>query len=154
MNGESYTLVSSQGDTSDYNCLDQCVYHKDGDTEFKKYCFAHGNGEVECQVPFQPTTTAQLTSTTQAISRETIAPCKMGYTKVCSGTMASKRKGMADACPGNLNSRRDAAKECTCLPTRGVEQDLDFGVNPLGRTRQGCVNVEQKMVFGDLEGTL
>ena len=48
MNGDSFTLTSLE-DTTDYGCLDQCVYHKDGEPGDNKYCFAHGEEEVECQ---------------------------------------------------------------------------------------------------------
>ena len=82
---------------------------------------------------------------------ETVAPCNIGYTLVC-GNTASGQSRMADACPANSMTRTEAVKECSCLPTSGVEQDLESGVSPLGRKHQGCVKVESKMIFEDYQG--
>lgn len=45
--GISYTL-SSQMDTTAFNCLSNCAYHKDGDTSVQ-YCFAKGYQNVVCK---------------------------------------------------------------------------------------------------------
>ena len=44
--GVTYTL-SGQMDTKMYNCLNDCVYQKEGQTG-AKFCFAMGELEVEC----------------------------------------------------------------------------------------------------------
>merc|ERR1719347_2483630 len=44
--GVSYTLVG-QMDTSNYQCLNDCIYTKDEDPQYK-YCFAAGDLEVDC----------------------------------------------------------------------------------------------------------
>ena len=41
---------------------------------------------------------------------------------------------------------------CNCLPKRGVEQDLDKGINPLGSSDQGCYSVQENVVFPNVEG--
>ena len=82
---------------------------------------------------------------------ETVAPCSIGYTLVC-GNVAPGQGRMADACPANLMTRSEDLKECACLPTRVVEQDLESGISPLGRKHQGCVKVESKMIFENYQG--
>ena len=44
------------------------------------------------------------------------------------------------------------AEKCSCLPTRGVEQDLESGISPLGIGHQGCVKLDPELVFPTLKG--
>jgi hypothetical protein len=44
--GVPYTLVD-EADTSDYNCVSNCVYERD-DIPGGRFCFKEGNLEVVC----------------------------------------------------------------------------------------------------------
>ena len=37
--------------------------------------------------------------------------------------------------------------ECSCKPTRGVEQDIASGTSPLGTNHHGCVKVASELIF-------
>ena len=94
------------------------------------------------------------------------SPCQLGYTYVCEnnspvagntsfsprGDVFSSDQKMAEICPANLVKRSGQNNACTCLPTRGVEQDMAAGLSPLGRKHQGCVRVNMDLVFPDLKG--
>ena len=60
---------------------------------------------------------------------------------------------MTTFCPKDIMKRSEAADECSCLPVRGVEQDLAFGVSPLGKSHQGCVKVKSEFIFKNLKGS-
>ena len=47
MDGVNY-ILSSEEDTSLYNCIDECVYHQEDASE-RKYCFTKGDKEVSCK---------------------------------------------------------------------------------------------------------
>ena len=47
MGGISY-ILTSQGDTTSYNSIANCIYLKDGD-DHARFCFAQGHEEVECK---------------------------------------------------------------------------------------------------------
>merc|ERR1719369_279277 len=47
--GVSYTFVEER-DTTIFNCLSNCVYQKDGESEGQLFCFAAGELEATCEV--------------------------------------------------------------------------------------------------------
>ena len=71
--------------------------------------------------------------------------CSPGYTLVCGE--ATKLSNMTSVCPVDKLAGFGAEDECSCLPTRGVEQDLASGINPLGSTHKECVNVATELIF-------
>jgi hypothetical protein len=45
--GTPYTLVD-EADTSDYNCMSNCIYERDEDQGGGRFCFEEGLLEVVC----------------------------------------------------------------------------------------------------------
>merc|ERR1719347_1373305 len=74
--GVSYTLVG-QMDTFNYQCLNDCIYTKDEDPQYK-YCFAAGDLEVDCTED-----ELENSGTEKSPVEETEAPagCKCGVKK-------------------------------------------------------------------------
>ena len=71
--------------------------------------------------------------------------CSSGYTLVCGA--ATKSDIMTVVCPADQQEGVGVEDECSCFPTRVVEQDLASGISPLGSTHRGCVNVATELVF-------
>ena len=69
-----------------------------------------------------------------------------------SNGVSKARAEMAKTCSDSPDPRAEGSDSCTCIPTRIVEDDLEIGINPLGRDRAGCVEVEEEMIFKDLTG--
>ena len=70
-------------------------------------------------------------------------------------TRVSSPLNTVNVCPWrsqNAVNNSYSSEECSCLPTVLVEQSLNREVNPLGSQQKMCVNLNQKMVFPDLEG--
>ena len=87
----------------------------------------------------------------------------MGFTLVCEDVTRSANK-MKEVCPAKLDipwaqavSRGTpgpaVTEGCSCLPRRGVEQDLVAGISPLGGNYKGCVKLEQELIFPNIKGT-
>jgi hypothetical protein len=68
-------------------------------------------------------------------------------TEVCPVVMMIE--AAEEATPASLI---EITSKCSCLPTRGVEQDLASGVSPLGTSHQGCVMVESELIFPNVKG--
>ena len=93
----------------------------------------------------------KLTTTTPpatAPSTTEVLICPSGYTVVCGE--ATKMSSMTAVCPAEKQAGVVLEDECSCLPTRGVEQDLASGISPLGSTHQECVNVATELVFRNI----
>ena len=56
---------------------------------------------------------------------------------------------MTAVCPATpgMQTRGAEADECSCLPTRAVEQDLATGISPLGSSHPECVKVPSDMII-------
>ena len=87
--------------------------------------------------------------------------CPLGFTEVCENLNTRSLTEMASSCPRNRRDRprprpgprvRVDRNNCTCLPTSMVEQDIEAGVNPLGRSLKDCVKVEQTLMFPQVNG--
>ena len=96
----------------------------------------------------------------------------MGFTLVCEDVTRSEND-MKEVCPakrdipwaqavsrgtpGPAVSRGTPGpaltEGCSCLPRRGVEQDLVAGISPLGSNYKGCVKLEQELIFPNIKGT-
>ena len=88
----------------------------------------------------------------------------MGFTLVCEDVTRSEND-MKEVCPAKRDipwaqavsrgTHGPAMTEgCSCLPRRGVEQDLVSGISPLGSNYRGCVKLEQDLIFPNIKGTI
>ena len=88
----------------------------------------------------------------------------MGFTLVCDDVTRSA-KSMTKVCPAKVflpwaqaesRGKHDPTLPdgCSCLPRRGVEQDVASGMSPLGINYQGCVKLEQDVIFPNIKGSI